>query len=70
MAVAVPLNVDNGSNVTEPSLLTVYVPWFATLTVVALQLFGDCPLAHSFTVDATKGALASPGVSLERIFKV
>ena len=47
-----------------------YVPWFVTLTDVASQLLGDCPLAHSFTVDATKGALASPGVSLERIFRV
>ena len=48
---AVPLNVDNGSNVTVPSALTVYVPWFAIVKVVRLQLaFAVLVVAHNFTL--------------------
>jgi hypothetical protein len=40
-AVAVPLNVGNGSKVTVPFAFTVYVPWLATVNVVCEQLLGD-----------------------------
>jgi hypothetical protein len=45
----------------------VYVPWFAIVNEVCVQLFGVCALGatpHNFTVDGTNGAVGSPGVSL------
>jgi hypothetical protein len=53
--------------VTVPFAFTVYVPWFAIVNEVCVQLFGVCALGatpHNFTVDATNGAVGSPGVSL------
>jgi hypothetical protein len=66
-AVAVPLNVGNGSNVTVPFAFTVYVPSFAIVNEVCVQLFGVCALGatpHNFTVEATNGALTAPATSL------
>ena len=66
-AVAVPVNEGSGSNVTVPFAFTVYVPWLAIVNDVWVQLFGVCALGatpHNFTVDATSGAVGSPGVSL------
>jgi hypothetical protein len=59
------LNVGSGSKVTVPFAFTVYVPWLATVNVVCEQLFGVCngDTPHSFTVDATSGAVTSPAVS-------
>jgi hypothetical protein len=54
---AVPTNDGNGSNVTVPFTLTVYVPSFGTVNVVKLQLaFAVDVVAHNFTVLATKVA--------------
>jgi cadmium resistance protein CadD (predicted permease) len=51
------VNVGNGSKVTVPFALTVYVPWFATVNVVKLQLaFAVEVVAHNFTVLATNVA--------------
>ena len=69
-----PVNDDTGSNVTTPVVgSTVYVPSPATVNVVALQ-FGTTDSStdevagsftpHNFTVEATKGKLDEPGVSL------
>ena len=63
IAVAVPLNVGSGSNVTVPFAFTVYVPSFATVNVVALQPGTVCPVAHNLTVVATNGK-DDPTVSL------
>jgi hypothetical protein len=44
-----------GVKVTTPvEVLTVYVPWFAIVTDVALQLGEVWPLEHSFTVVASR----------------
>jgi hypothetical protein len=48
-----------------PFALTVYVPSFATVNVVALQEGADCPDAHNFTEVAMNGKLDDPGVSFE-----
>ena len=54
MAVATPLKVGNGSNVTVPLAFTVYVPWFATVNVVkSHEEFAVAVVAHNFTLDAT-----------------
>ena len=63
----VPVNVDNGSNVTEPSEFTVYVPSPGTVREVLSQLFGVCAglMPHNFTEVATNGKSELPAVSLE-----
>jgi hypothetical protein len=54
---AVPTNDGNGSKVTVPFALTVYVPSFGTVNVVRLQLaFAVDVVAHNFTLLATKVA--------------
>jgi hypothetical protein len=61
---ALPMNVGNGSNVIVPFAFTVYVPSFATVNVVRLQLaFAVLVVAHNFTDDASIGA-SEPAVSL------
>jgi hypothetical protein len=58
----------NGSNVTVPFALTVYVPWLATVNVVKSQLaFAVEVAAHNFTVLATKiaGDVAVSFVKIE-----
>ena len=65
---AVPVNVGNGSNVTEPFAFTVYVPSLATVNVVKLQLaFAVEVVAHNFTVLATNvaGEVTVSFVSIE-----
>jgi hypothetical protein len=62
-AVAVPLNVGSGSNVTVPFTFTVYVPSLATVNVVALHVGTDWFVSHNFTVVAIKGK-DDPTVSL------
>ena len=51
---------------TVPFAFTVYVPSFAIVNEASVQLFGVCTgdTPHSFTVEATNGALTAPGVSL------
>jgi hypothetical protein len=66
--VATPVKDGNGSNVTVPFALTVYVPWFATVKVVKSQLaFAVEVVAHNFTVLATKvaGEVAESFVKIE-----
>ena len=54
---AVPVNEDNGSNVTVPFAFTVYVPWPATVNDVRLQLaFAVDVDEHKRTVLATNVA--------------
>ena len=62
----VPVNDGNGSNVTEPSEFTVYVPSPGTVREVLSQLFGVCTglMPHNFTEVAANGNDAAPGVSL------
>jgi hypothetical protein len=64
IAVAVPLNVGSGSNVTVPFAFTVYVPSLATVNDVALQPGTVCPVAHNLTVVAINGK-DDPTVSLD-----
>ena len=66
-AEAAPLNVGNGSNVTVPFALTVYVPSFATVNVDNEQLaFAVAVVAQSFTLVATNVA-PEPGVSFVKM---
>ena len=68
------MNVGNGSNVTVPSELTVYVPSPGTVTEVFVQLFGVSATTggvavasarpHNFTDDASIGKSVAPAVSL------
>jgi hypothetical protein len=57
MAVAVPVNVGMGSNVTVPFDCTAYVPCPVTVTEVLVQ-------AHNLIDDFSNGFAAAPGESL------
>jgi hypothetical protein len=62
----VPVKVGSGSNVTVPSLFTVYVPSPGTVSDVLSQLFGVCTglMPHNFTDEANNGKSAAPALSL------
>jgi hypothetical protein len=63
---AMPLKVGKGSNEIVPSTLTVYVPSFAIVNDVSVQLvFTVEVVAHNFTLEATR-APPLPGESLVR----
>jgi hypothetical protein len=51
IGVAVPVNVETGTNVTTPVVVfTVYVPSPVTVSVVPVQLAVAVPVAHNLTV--------------------
>jgi hypothetical protein len=51
IGVAVPVNVESGTNVTTPVVVfTVYVPSPVTVSVVPVQLAVAVPVAHNLTV--------------------
>ena len=54
-----PVKSGEGTNVTVPSLLTVYVPSPETVRDVLLQTNGPTPTPHNFNEVATAGKPAS-----------
>jgi hypothetical protein len=64
MAVAVPVNVGMGSNVTVPFDCTAYVPCPVTVTEVLVQAGAVSPTPHNLIDDFSNGFAAAPGESL------
>ena len=63
-----PVNDDSGSNVTEPSGFTVYVPSPGTVSEVFEQVFGVSAglIPHNFTDVVNNGKSVAPAGSLPK----